>query len=84
MSYITSDLGTIAFLMVRGHCITRIDGPLGGKRLFVFDDAAAHDAAEYSRGAHAPARALVQALKDAKALVFRNQIGDYGNGRTRQ
>jgi hypothetical protein len=66
----TSDLGQAAFLLARGHPLSRITGPPGGRRVFLFPAAAQPDADDYFAGGQAPARALVNALRDLKASVL--------------
>jgi hypothetical protein len=83
--YETTDLGVIAFLTLRGHVIRAINGHAGQQRVFVFPPEAATDADAYERGASAPAKRLVQAIKDAKRMVFNHStIGNSTDDRRRR
>jgi hypothetical protein len=69
-SFETTDLGQAAFLLARGRPLTSMDSAVGRRRIFQFPAAAQADADEYFAGGQAPARALVNALRDLKAAVL--------------
>lgn len=68
--YRTHDLGLAAFLVASGHPLLRVLGPRGGQRHFVFDYAAIAIAPSYFRNAPVSARAMMNAIRDLKALVI--------------
>ncbi len=71
--FTTTDLGTAAFLMVRGfpllHTERQRGGAHGGRCTFHFPAEARDVAQEFYRGAAAPARAFANALRDLKTLT---------------
>jgi hypothetical protein len=68
--YQTSDLSLAAFLMAQGHPLTRVEGPRGGQRVFVFPAAGRDLAGAYYTGASVPARPFANALRDLKSLIY--------------
>ncbi len=80
--HMESDLGTAAFMQVRGFRLLGLS-PLGGRRwAFQFanpDGDAAQAALAYLQGESVPARSLIAAEKDLKTLLY-SQKGN-GNGK---
>jgi hypothetical protein len=64
----TNDLYRAAFLVSRGHVITRLDGSY--RKVFVFPPDAAEDAEAYFRGATVEAVDFAHALKELKMRLF--------------
>ena len=92
MEHFESDLGVAAFLMVRGYRLLGLDAPEGSSRLvFRFADPkrlAAEAVLHYLDGENALARAIVEAEKTLKSLLYReknrNGHGDRdGSGKPR-
>ena len=79
-----SDLGTAAFMQVRGFRLLSLS-PLGGGRLaFRFadpDGAAAQDGLAYLQGESVPARSLISAEKDLKTLLYAQKGNGNRNGK---
>ena len=77
-----SDLGTAAFLQVRGFRLLGLS-PLGGRRWgFRFADPngdAAQAALAYLQGESVPARSLISAEKDLKTLLYSEKGNGNGN-----
>ena len=77
--HVESDLGTAAFLVVRGFRLLGLMHNGGGRYAFRFDDPnekASEAALSYLQGECVPARALVAAEKDLKTLLYTRK----GNG----
>jgi hypothetical protein len=68
--YLTTDLSLAAFLMAHGHALSRVEGPRGGQRVFVFPGSGRDFATRYYTGASVPARPFVNALRDLKSLIY--------------
>jgi hypothetical protein len=68
--YETTDLNIAAFLLAQGHPLTRVEGPRGGQRTFVFPASGRGVASAYFSGASVPARPFANALRDLKALIY--------------
>ncbi len=76
--YMEADLGTAAFLVVRGHKLLGLK-PDGRRYLFCFADSdgkAAEDGMEYLQGASISAMALINAEKSLKTLLYKHKNGD--------
>jgi len=70
--FTTDDLPCAAFLLAHEIKLLRVDGPTGsGRRIFVFPASAGEKAAQFYRNAPAPARSLVRAMNDLRALAKR-------------
>ncbi len=85
MEHLESDLGTAAFLIVRGFPLLGLTPLSGGRFGFRFGDSegTAHRAAlSYLQGQCVPAKALVEAQKTLKTLLY-TQKGN-GNWKTKQ
>jgi hypothetical protein len=67
--YATNDLSRAAFLMVRGHELTKIVPSNGRYCTFFFNQDAAHDAESYDRGASVPARIYAQTAHKLTAMA---------------
>jgi hypothetical protein len=63
--YETTDLALAAFLVAQGHPLTRVEGPRGGQRTFVFP-ASGRDLASTYFTASVPARPFANALRDLR------------------
>jgi hypothetical protein len=71
--HVQSDLGTAAFLVVRGFRLLGLAQDGRGRFQFRFDDSddrAANAALGYLQGESVPARALIAAEKDLKTLLY--------------
>ena len=68
--YETTDFAVAAFLTAHGRILTRVEGPRGGRRMFVFPASERDLADTYLRGATVPARQFANAMRDLKAVVF--------------
>lgn len=83
--YLEADLGTAAFLIVRGFRLLGLV-PDGGRRYaFRFEDPqgdAAEGALAYLRGDAVPAKALVAAMRDLKTLLYARKENGNGNYHT--
>lgn len=75
--HLESDLGTAAFLVVRGFRLLGLV-PNGGRRYaFRFEGTAAEAALAYLQAETVPARALMDAQKNLKTLLYaRKRDGD--------
>jgi len=88
--HVESDLGTAAFLVVRGFRLLGLMPNGGGRYAFRFDDSnekASEAALSYMQGECVPARALVAAEKDLKTLLYTrkgNGNGKHSNYQYRQ
>jgi hypothetical protein len=63
----TTDLGFAAFLMTMGCVLTRIAGPVGSRRRFVFEHIPPKLVNDYFNGGSVPARTFANTLRDLKA-----------------
>lgn len=79
--YVHSDLGTAAFLVVRGFRLLGLTPDGRGRFMFRFDDPenkATAASMAYLQGDSVPARALIAAEKDLKTLLYSSNGNGHG------
>jgi len=79
--HLQTDLGTAAFLVVRGFRLLGLAPDGRGRFMFRFDDPddrAASAALGYLQGESVPARALIAAEKDLKTLLYSRNGNGHG------
>ncbi len=79
--HLESDLGTAAFLVVRGFRLLGLEPNGSGRYAFRFEDPQDKTAAAalaYLQGENVPARAFAAAEKDLKTLLYTRKGNGYG------